>query len=241
MKNIEMLLEHPAFENLSINDIEKIVHCFSFNFKEYKRNEYIMLEGDDVQAIGIILIGTVLMEKNDFHGNNYFLIELKEGEIFGDPFMGHMIQSSSVNYKAMTSCTILFFNYRDMWRPCKDACSCHMIFAENLMDLLALKSRALLSKIEILSKKSLRDRILTFLYMIKKDSNIPGFHNGLTPINMKENDIFIPLSHREMAEYLCVNRSALVRELSRMEKAHIIKCEKHIISVTVDLNDYFSS
>lgn len=226
-----VLKQHPIFKRMNEEEITKILNCFSFNKKEYARDEYILLEGDPVQLIGIIIHGTVLMEKNDLYGNSYFFTELREHEIFAEPFMDTMIQSSSVNYKAMTQCSILFFHYRDIWRPCEQNCPCHSIFTENLMNLLAMKSRSLLAKIEILSKKSLRDRILTFFNIICHHNHITDIRENHMPDNLEFNQFFIPYNHTEMAEYLGVNRSALVRELKRMKEEGIIDYEKNIYTL----------
>lgn len=231
MNYLESIKYHPIFNGISEKDIEILMKCFSFQKKHYKKDEYIILEGDSVQLVGVILHGTILMEKNDPYGNNYFFTELREHEIFAEPFMGSTIQNSSVNYKAMTNCFILTFPYKLIWKMCSKNCTFHSIFIENLMNLLAMKSRTLLAKIEILSKKSIRDRVLTFLTMIKTNQDIIGFHNTIQTNQFHENEIFLPLNHTEIAEYLCVNRSALVRELSKMKTENIISIENNIFRI----------
>lgn len=233
MNYIKSLKNHPLFFRIEQNHIQTLLHCFHFQQKNYKKDEYIILEGDSIQFVGVILNGTILMEKNDLYGNKYFFTELRERELFAEPFMGTSIQKSTVNYKAMTNCSILIFPYKSVWKTCSENCSFHSIFIENLMNLLALKTRILLAKIEILSKKSIRDRILTFLNMIRTDQDIIGFHNIIQPNNLKENEVFIPLNNTEIAEYLCVNRSALVRELSKMKAENIISIKNNIFCLLV--------
>lgn len=231
MKYIKQLKYHPLFCDMKEREIEKILSCFSFKYKNYSKDEYIILEGDPVQIIGIIIYGTVLMEKNDLHGNSYFFTEFRESDIFAEPFMDTNIISSSVNYKAMTNCHILFFNYRDIWRSCECHCSCHLLFIKNLTNLLALKSRILMAKIEILSKKSLRDRILTFFNLVSHPSYHIGISENHISAPLQPGQLFIPYNHTEMAEYLGVNRSALVRELKRMKDQNIIDYEKNIYTL----------
>lgn len=232
MNHIAQLKYHPLFYRMNEEEILKILSCFSFTQKTFTKDEYIFLEGDPVQIVGIIIHGTVLMEKNDLYGNNYFFTELREHEIFAEPFMDSIIQYSSVNYKAMSNCSILFFHYKDMWRPCERNCPCHSVFTENLMNLLAMKSRSLLAKIEILSKKALRDRILTFFHILYHHDHVVGMRNNTAaPSVLKENQFFIPYNHTEMAEYLGVNRSALVRELKRMKDENLIDYDKNIYTL----------
>ncbi len=231
MDHGSLIKHHPLFERMNEEEIMKIFSCFSFHKKDYAKNEYILLEGDSVQLIGIILRGTVLMEKNDFYGNNYLFMELREKDIFAEPFMGLTIQPSAVNYKAVTNCSVLFFHYRDMWRPCTNNCLCHSVFTENLMNLLAMKSRNLLNKIEILSKKSLRDRIMTFLNILYRENQTASSGEGRKLQELPPNQLFVPYNHTELAEYLGVNRSALVRELKRMRDEHLIEQHKNIITI----------
>lgn len=231
MENIELLRDYPLFYRLEKEEIAKILTCFSFKQKKYNKDEYILLEGYPVQTIGIIIHGTVLMEKSDILGNHCFLTELREHEIFAEPFMGFAVQPSFVNYKAMDHCSILFFNYKDMWQPCEYNCTCHSIFTENLMNLLAMKTRTLLAKIEILSKKSIRERILTFINLLQHNNHIMGIKDNFTHPDLKNNQIFIPYNHTELAEYLGVNRSAFVRELKKMKDEGIIDYNKNVYTL----------
>lgn len=227
MNQSELVKHHPLFSGLSISEIETVLSCFHFQNKEYSKNEYILMEGDHVLYVGVILHGTVLMEKNDLYGNSYFFTELREHEIFGEPFMGQNIQNATVNYRAMTNCRILIFPYHEIWKSCQNNCNAHRIFTQNLMNLLAAKTRTLLAKIEILSKKSLRDRILTFLNNAKNNQDIIKRHTA----SLNKNQLTVNLNHTELAEYLGVNRSALVRELSRMKEEKIILLEKNVYTL----------
>lgn len=232
MNQVELVKHHPLFSELSVSEIEKLLNCFHFKNRNYTKDEYILMEGNPVIYIGVILHGTVLMEKNDLYGNNYFFTELREHEIFGEPFMGQTSQNSTVNYKAMTNCQILIFPYQEIWKSCQENCFCHQVFIKNLMNLLAIKTRTLLVKIEILSKKTLRDRILTFLNIAKNNQDFNKTPDRLNNNQTRnENRIIINLNHTELSEYLGVNRSALVRELSRMKEEGIIKIDKNVYTL----------
>ena len=98
--------------------------------------------------------------------------------------------------------------------------------AENLAYLLSQKTRSLLAKIEILSKNSLRERILTFFALVSKHILLYGIEAQVVEDEaLGLTQVVIPYNHTELAEYLCVNRSALVRELHRMEDEGILTCE----------------
>ncbi len=233
MNYIKALKNHPLFYGIDKINIQILLECFHFQPKKYKKNEYIIMEGDKVQYIGIILQGTILMEKNDYYGNNYFFTELREHELFAEPFMSSSLQKSTVNYKAITNCSILIFPYKLIWKVCSKNCYFHSVFTENLMNLLALKTRILLAKIEILSKRSIRERLLTFLNMIRIGQDIIGLSHINKPENLKENELYIPLNYTEIAEYLCVNRSAFERELTKMKAENIISIKNNIFCLYI--------
>lgn len=209
---ISSLQQHPLFASMSKEDIEILFSCFHFHTRKFQKDEYIIMEGDPIQQVGLILSGEILMEKEDYYGNNYFFMELRKWELFAETFMGDRIQKSTVNYRALSPSKILFFEYQTLWQPCEKHCRCHIVFTENLMNLLALKTRTLLAKIELLSIKSLRDRILSFLFLFS--------NNG------KQHEFLVPMNQTEIAEFLCVNRSALARELSRMKQDGILNYQR---------------
>ena len=191
-----------------------------------------MLEGDSIEQIGIIVQGIVIMEKNDTLGNRYVYTELNHQDLLGDPFMDKSFQKSFVNYKAITNCTILFFPYQLIWQSCKNNCICHAKFTENLLYLLAYKTRNMMLKIEILSKTKIRDKILTFLTIANTYDNMLSYEKISTKLNENYNKedynvIVIPFNRTEMAEYLCVNRCSLVRELASMKKEGILSFERN--------------
>lgn len=227
-----LLQKHPLFKGIDAGGLNQLSNCFSFRFANFYKDEYLVLEGDPVTCVGLILSGTVLMEKSDLQGNNFFLTEIRKNELFGDAFIGSNIQSSTVNYRAMTDCHVLLFQYRDPRTFCRRNCRCHLVFSENLMYLLALKARTFLAKVEILSTRSLRGRILRFLHIVEEYPDIIGLRGDRRQEKkLKKNQVFVPLTHTELAEYLGVNRSALVRELGRMKQENLLTWDKHVYTL----------
>ncbi len=230
---INILQDHPLFLNLSPEQIHYLSEYYRFTEKKYHKNEYLLLEGEFVEYVGIIAKGTILMEKNDISGNQYFFTELREHEIFAEPFIDHSVRTSFVNYKAITNCTIYLFHYTDLWKRLNQPDLAHIIFTENLFCLLARKTRGLLLKMELLSKKTIRERILTLLFMLKSNPDLLGFSKpSEQTLTLKDYSsdtlIAVPLNRTELAEYLCVNRSALVRELSHMKNEKLLDYEDYI-------------
>lgn len=207
-------LHHPLFSGLSKEELSNLYSCFHMTVRRYQKGEYLLMESEPVTRIGVPLKGTIHMEKEDSSGNRYLIMELGTQALFADLFMGpERFRETSVNYRAETDCLVLFFDYHLIWKPCSRRCPCHIRFLENMAGLQAAKNRALLSKIEILSHASVRERILTFLCQLKQ--------------NQAGELILLPMNHTEMANYLCVNRSSLERELAAMKREGILSWDKH--------------
>ena len=88
MKIEDKLVNYPLFRNITEQEIRQLMSCINFTEKSYKKSEYLLMEGEKVNRIGIIVRGNVIMEKEDLNGNSYCFRTFQEDEIFGDPFLG---------------------------------------------------------------------------------------------------------------------------------------------------------
>ncbi len=251
MKKEKKIENHPLFSGLSAEEITRIMHCFRFYCRRYRKNEYILMEGDEVRQVGIILDGEILMEKEDMLGEGCFFMKLQQGELFGDMFIGEQVHCTTLNYRALSDCEVMLFQYRTLWPDAgftgcryhdgmekewrdtekavqpgvgRHICDCHLRFVENLTGLLALKTRRMLAKVEILSTGALRQRILTCLRLVGQSPQ--GKRSGSGGYTVE-----LPFNKTELAEFLCVNRSALMRELSRMREEGILVCDGKVYTV----------
>lgn len=209
MEDLRRLIGHPLFRGISEADLTRLFFCLNARKKAYYQNEYILMQGDPVKAMGIVLQGKVFMEGEDYSGNSHVYTEMHQGDVFGEIFIGYTPLNSFVNYRAVTDCLILYIEYDAVLEPCSKSCRCHWQLLENMIKLLALKSRMLTEKIEIISKPSLRQRILAYLSFLAR--------------RQEEETLHSPLNKTEMAEFLCVNRSSMLRELGRMEDEGILE------------------
>ena len=170
-------------------------------------------EGNKVRSVGIVLSGTVHMVKEDAEGYQTLLVVMKENELFGESFSCGSHLNTHVSFLAATPCTVLFLPFHKVIHSCKMCCSFHHRMIENMIQLIGDKNVQLMHKIEIISKKTLREKILAYLWQQALEQNRRQFT--------------IPLGRLELAEYLCADRSALTRELSYMQRDGLIIYEKN--------------
>ena len=199
------------FEGIDYIDFERIFNCLSAKTAYYIKDDVILLCGDEVNSVGLVLSGSVKVIKEDVNGNITIITELSAPEIFGEVFACIGISQSPVTVLAAEETEILFIDYKRIITSCTAACPFHTKLIENMLKLMAKKSLMLNQKIEILSKRTTREKLLCFFDMQKS--------------NAKE--FTIPYTREELARYLCVDRSAMSNELCKMRDDGLIKFHKN--------------
>ncbi|MDR2889518.1 MAG: Crp/Fnr family transcriptional regulator, partial [Lachnospiraceae bacterium] len=146
----------------------------------------------------------------DSDGHIVLLNELGAPEIFGEVFACAQITYSPVTVMATENTTVLHMDYGRVITSCAAACPYHTRLIANMLQILAIKSMALNQKIEILSKRTTREKLLCFFDMQR------GNQKKFT----------IPYNREELSNYLCVDRSAMSNELCKMRNQGLIKFQK---------------
>lgn len=211
--NFKQLSLLPLFTGICEEDLPAMLKCMGSYQKKYHKNEIIFLESNEVRSVGIILSGIVHMVKENIEGDHTILVAMKEGELFGESFSCGSHLDSHVSFFAAVPCTVLFLPFYKVIHSCKMSCTFHHRLIENMVRLIGDKNVQLMQKIEIISQKTLRGKIMTYLQNQSMEQNSRNFS--------------IPLARLELAEYLCADRSALTRELSHMKKEGLIWYEKN--------------
>lgn len=210
IENIQLI---NLFHDIKKEDLKIMFSCLGAYTKTYKKNEIIYLENHDIRFIGIILSGRVNMIKEDSNGNNSILVYLKIGDLFGETFACSNLTISKVSFVSANKCKILFIPFHKVLYTCKMTCTFHHRLIENMIEYISTKNVMLMNKIEIISKKTIREKIISYLQLQRENFGCDDFE--------------IELGRVELAEYLCTDRSALTRELNNMKAEKIIEFEKN--------------
>lgn len=185
--------------------------CVNITTKSYSNKELILSYMPIKKRIGFITYGKATIIKNDINGNTTIMRELKENDIFSNLFFQNSedeIYIISNNYTE-----VAFIDYYQISKNCHRNCPIHTNLVTTLLELLIEDNRAQNEKIELLSKRTVRDRLIFFLKR-----------------RMNKNHIFkVTTSYKAIAEYICVDRSNLMRELNKMEKEGLLKKEGRTI------------
>ncbi len=210
-KSSNIIFNNSLFFGISKTEFSSMIDCLGASEKIYNKNQSIINEGDPINFVGIVLKGSLKIIKTDYNGNEIIIADISEGDIFAEVFACAEIHYSPVSIISSSESNILFFDYRKIISGCGTSCVFHQKLISNMLNIVARKCLYLNRKIDIISKKSLRDKILTYFY----------YESG------GQSKFSISLNRGEMANFLSADRSALSNELSKMKKDGIIDYHKN--------------
>lgn len=209
-KVFDKIKANPLFKGIGVNDFEAMLGCVEGHVLTYEKGAVIQLAGNPVNTVGLVVCGAVQVMREDNDGKQNLMAELHEGELFGEVFACAGVSHSPVTVLAGEPAEVLHLNYRKVITACSSACSFHQRLIENMLTLVAKKNLLLSQKIDILSKRTTRERLLLFF-----DYHRQGARR-----------FTVQFSREELAAYLCVERSAMSAELSEMQRDGLI-CYDH--------------
>ena len=206
-------LNAPLFAGIKREDMGAMLHCIGYHISSFSRGEIIAFEGDHLKHIGIVLSGRVDMVKEDLWGNKTMLLRMGRNEIFGETFACGDDSLSTVTFLVSEDATVMFMPFSRVMHSCTMACGFHHRLIENMVRLIGGKNRELMQKVDVVSKRTIREKLLAYLSIQAQQQRQRYFE--------------IPLGRVELAEYLCVDRSALTRELAKMKEDGLIDYDRN--------------
>ena len=198
------------FDGIKDEQLTEAIKLLNGRIRKVEKDDFIVQLGGVLRNAGLLLKGKI---ESSFQNENYDQITMHTfggGYLFGEAIVINSAKNSPVQVRAVEDSIVLFIDLSEIYQS-EIASTLRMILAENLIKSLARKNLILNQKVRILSQKSLRDRILIYLGTLPKDKN---------------SFVKIPFTQTALAEYLGVNRSALSRELGRMQNEGLLIVDK---------------
>lgn len=201
------------FKGMTDDEIREAVQFLNAREENYSKNELLLHAGDRVSDLGLILEGTVFIERDGFLGNRTIVTSLDRHQFFGEVFASLPDTPALVNVRAGTDCRILYLRIRNLMKI-EDSGS---LVKEKLLGNLLLISMRMNLRLTVrsfhTSERTIRQRVLSYL-------NTVSIETGETYFD-------VPYDRQAMADYLNVDRSALSKELSEMRNEGIIDFQKN--------------
>ena len=208
-ENHRMALQKATlFQDISDVEFNTLIKCLTPQIKTYAKKEIILLTGDFFNRLGIILDGTAVACLEHIDGNQAIMANLTPGRVFGEILVSTRTHQSPVTVHATTDVSVAFIEYGKLYDICTATCGSHIAFLQNMHKVIGDNYFRLFDRINILSEKSLRSKILSYLKSLSSRG--------------KMDVVTIPFSKTALADYLLSNRSALSKELHKMENEGLI-------------------
>ena len=207
---MEDLTKILLFDGLTNPEIETFLNCIKAKRIFLKKGEELFSVGQKITQVALVLSGTLAVSRIDWWGRRDILSQVIQNNLFGGGYAYSEVQEQTLSVTASTDTTLILIDANALITPCGKGCPCHAKIMVNLIKILAKRNVNLLDKIKNLSARSIKEKILSLL---------STYSNGKTAI--------LPFNRQEMADYLCVDRASLSRELSLLQKQKIIKYSKN--------------
>lgn len=209
---IKILQINKLFQDIDKKELYQALKCFNVQKKFFKKGEYIYFEGEYINNLMILIEGSILLQKEDYWGNRIIINIIEKGDLLLEAYLG--ANSPILNdVVAASNSEVLYFDFSKVVSTCHNDCKFHLKIIKNLFHVISYKNIVLLTKINHLSKRTTKDKLISYL--------------SDEAIRQNNNEFEIPFNRQELADYLSIDRSAMSRELYKLKKKGLICFEKN--------------
>lgn len=216
-KYFDILRKCRLFSGVEDENLIPLLGCIGAKVESYGKKYTVLAEGSAPKYMGIVLSGSVQVINVDYYGNRTILSGAEPSELFGEAFACAEIKSLPVSVIANEDSEIMLLSAERILHSCHNACAFHQKMIFNLMKNLADKNIMFHKKVEITSKRTTREKLMTYLMLEAKKQG--------------KNEFLIPFDRQELSDYLEVERSGLSAEISKLRNEGIIECRKNLFKL----------
>ena len=212
-----ILKKCPLFFGIDESNLCNLLDCLNAKVLSFMKNQVIIEEGTPAKYFGIVLSGSVSITKLDYFGNKSIISVIEPSDLFGESFACAETKAVSVSVVAQNDSEIMLIDCKRIIHSCSNSCEFHSRIIYNLLKILAEKNLMFNQKIEITSKRTTREKLMTFLsFQAAKNSS---------------NSFYIPFDRQSLADYLEVDRSGLSCEIGKLRKEGIIESKRNYFKI----------
>jgi len=212
LEELEKVKDSILMSGIKTQELSSMLGCLRGVIKKYDRGETVISEGDKIDKFGLLIEGALQVVQYDYLGNKSVVSVIEPKQIFNEAF-AYVNKISSLDVEAIEKSKVLFLDSDKLSTPCENCCTFHKQLVKNLLYIISNKNINLTQKIECMSKRSTKEKLLTFL--------------SLESIKNNSKEFTISLDRQALADYLGVERSAMSAELSKLQKDRIIEYKKN--------------
>ena len=202
------MTDSPLLEGVSPQECQAMRACLGVYEQYFRPGDIVYDLGGGRNMLGVLTDGAAVIERVDGKGERTILEHLEPGGMFGEMMMFRSAVDNSVVVRCAAPCCVSFLRSEAVLRRCEHACACHSRLVENLFRLVTDKATSLSERVEVLSRRSIREKLLRY-FELQAAKNAGGTFS-------------LPFSLSALADYISTDRSAMMRELKKMRQEMLV-------------------
>jgi len=210
---VPVLKRTKLFSGVGDDDISTMLSCLGARLLTYKKGEHVLRQGEHLSDILVLAKGSLHIQRDDYWGNRSILGHIGVGEIFGEAYVAPESGTLLNDVIAVEDSAVFFFDVKRVISTCSSACRFHTMVVQNLFFAISEKNRGLVQKLDYMSRRTTREKLLSYLSEEAKKQNSAS--------------ITLPFNRQQLADYLSVDRSAMSNELCKMRDEGLLEFEKN--------------
>ena len=212
MLSKQELESSPLFQDISYEEYSRLLTCFQAVQKSFRSDDLIYdFSSPQNDAVGIVERGCAALIRIDEEGVATVMEELGPGGVFGRTLAFAGASGDSLQVVCRTPCDVLFIDYPHILKRCENACNHHSVLVQNMLRLMSDKAQALSQRVDVLSRRSIREKLLCYFRQLSERAG--------------SNTFTVPFSLSTLADYIATDRSAMMRELKRLREEGAIRSD----------------
>ena len=212
-KYVSVLKRTQLFAGVGDDEIASMLSCLGARLYTYKKGEYVLRQGEHLNDIIVLVDGNMHIQKDDYWGNRSILGQIAVGEMFGEAYVAPESGALLNDVVAVDDSSVIFFDVKRIITVCSSACRFHATVVQNMFFAISEKNRKLVKKLGHMSKRSTREKLISYLSEEVKKHNSSSFT--------------IPFNRQQLADFLSVDRSAMSNELCKMRDEGMLEFNKN--------------
>lgn len=207
---LEIIKAVPLLSGLPAHELKALIGDNQLYVKSYTKKATIYNQKDSCSTLDIVLSGSLVAYSLLENGSAMAMFEFTRGQILGANLLFSDRGEYPFTIYCMADARILHIS--------KKAVSAFLhsySFTVEFIKMLSLNSQKLNQRVTIATQKSLKENILEYL---RQQSLLQN-----------SNKIILPISKKQLADYLGVQRPSLFRELKNLKDEGLINIENRTI------------
>ena len=199
------------FYDITDQEVEAMIQCFRMRRCRFHPGQIICTYGESAGEVGVLVSGEAELVRLDYAGNRTILERLETGGVFGESLAFTPTLGDCVEVVCAAGSEVLFMEYSHIMKRCENACAHHSKLVQNMFRLVTEQTRRLSQRVEVLSRRSIRDKLMCWFQLRRLAAGADSFT--------------LPFTLSALADYISADRSAMMRELKRMKEEGLVEMD----------------